>query len=311
MGDRKTCLIVGAGMAGLSAAAVLRDAGWNVLLLDKGRGVGGRMATRRVGDSRFDHGAQFFTVRDARFAQALEEWAARGWVMPWFTAEGHIRYRGSHGMNGLTKKLAAPFEVRTETTVTSLEPSGQGWRALADSGQEFRSDAVILTCPVPQSLALLSFDVPETLRDIAYNPCFALMALLEGQSLVPAPGYVRPDSGPVAFMADNTQKGICQGPSALTIHATPEFSRQWFDSDRDEVTRLLLEAARPWIASPVASTKLHRWKFSQPVQSHPESCVFMAAPAPLAFAGDAFAGPRVEGAWMSGFAAAARIVSNV
>ena len=63
----ESCIVVGAGISGLLAARELSDAGWRVTVLDKGRGVGGRMATRRTGGARFDHGAQFFTVRDERF----------------------------------------------------------------------------------------------------------------------------------------------------------------------------------------------------------------------------------------------------
>ena len=54
-------LIIGAGLSGLSAAQTLVRSGRSVLVVDKGRGVGGRLATRRIGDATLDHGAQFFT----------------------------------------------------------------------------------------------------------------------------------------------------------------------------------------------------------------------------------------------------------
>ncbi|MBP1654772.1 MAG: hypothetical protein H6Q28_1328 [Bacteroidetes bacterium] len=76
-------LVVGAGMAGLSAAAALREAGLSVLTVEKGRGVGGRMASRRVGSAVFDHGAQFVTVRDSRFAAVMSEWERRGAAREW------------------------------------------------------------------------------------------------------------------------------------------------------------------------------------------------------------------------------------
>ena len=309
MGEHNSCLIVGAGIAGLSAAAVLRDVGWQVQLLDKGRSLGGRMATRRVGSSRFDHGAQFFTVRDARFRAAVEQWQASAWVAPWFTDDGHTRYRGTQGMNGLAKGLAVDLDIRTETTVTKILPDPEGWRIYADGEHEFCASTVIVTCPVPQSLALLGDRAPSVLTGLAYDPCFALMAVLDGPSLVPSPGYVRPNPGPISFLADNTQKGISEGPGALTIHATPEFSRHWFDGDREEIAQVLLDAARPWLGAQVVSTQLHRWKFSQPVNPYPDSCFIVHAPSPLAFAGDAFSGPRVEGAWLSGLAAAMALIS--
>ena len=54
----KTTVIVGAGIAGLLAARRLRTAGCDVLVLEKSRGFGGRMATKRVGAAVFDQGAQ-------------------------------------------------------------------------------------------------------------------------------------------------------------------------------------------------------------------------------------------------------------
>ena len=66
-------VVIGAGIAGLIAAGELKRAGLHVLVLDKGRGVGGRIATRRIGGATFDHGAQFITQRNPRFAAVLEK----------------------------------------------------------------------------------------------------------------------------------------------------------------------------------------------------------------------------------------------
>ena len=113
-------LIIGAGMAGLTAAQELQRAGRRVLVLDKSRGIGGRMATRRIGDATFDHGAQFITARDARFVSAMEEWERQGVVKEWcrgFSAEadGHPRWRGDPSMTSLAKHLAQGLEIVTES----------------------------------------------------------------------------------------------------------------------------------------------------------------------------------------------------
>jgi renalase len=82
--------IVGAGMAGLACAEGVTRRGDDVVLFDKGRGAGGRMSTRRIatsaGEAYFDHGAQYFTVRDAAFGQRVEAWISQGWPLP-----GHRR----------------------------------------------------------------------------------------------------------------------------------------------------------------------------------------------------------------------------
>ena len=73
--------IVGAGMAGVACARTLLQAGHRVTVFEKSPGAGGRMATRETPLGGFDHGAQYFTVRDPRFARALE--TVPGLVRPW------------------------------------------------------------------------------------------------------------------------------------------------------------------------------------------------------------------------------------
>lgn len=275
------------------------------------------MATRRVAGSRFDYGAQFFTVRDARFRAEVERWEACGWVKPWYTEGGHTRYRGTEGMAGLMLELVKPFEFRAATRVERVVPAEKGWRIQTDAGEEFSASTLLLTPPAPQTLALLSGcmqRLPETmlsvLRSIAFDPCFALSVTLGGPSLVPPPGCVRLDTGPIALIADNTQKGISVGEAALTIHARSDFTRSCFEMAREEVAQILLRSAEPWLGSPVLTWRLHRWKYSQPTAACAEPCLYASQPAHLAIAGDAFGGPRIEGAFLSGIAAAERIIDG-
>ena len=316
MSKNKSCVVIGAGMAGLAAASVLRQSGWEVVLLDKASAVGGRMATRRIGESRFDHGAQFFTVRDSRFQESVNQWQARGWVMPWFTEGGHIRYRGTDGMGGIAEELAKPFDVRTATNVARVEPVESGWRIWTEDGEELRASSLLLTAPAPQSANLLSgcmnqlpASVASSLNDIEFDPCFALLAILAGPSVIPPPGLIRPDAGPISLISDNVQKGISAGAAALTIHARADFTRSYFDRV-EAVAPLLLEAAEPWLGSEVLTWQLHRWKYSQPIVTCAGPCLYSSEPAPLAFAGDAFGGPRIEGAFLSGMAAAKQLIGD-
>ena len=285
------------------------------MLLDKGRGVGGRMATRRAGESRFDHGAQFFTVRDDRFRLAVARWESGNLVAPWFTEGGHVRYRAVGGMNNLAKHLAGPLDVRTAAKVVRVEAKG-GWSAVTEAGETFRAGALLLTAPAPQSAALLE-ECPDAapspilcaLRSIEFDSCFALLAILDGPSRVSKPGYVRPGEGPVEWIADDTQKGVSAGAPALTIHGRADFSRRHLEAPRDLVSRLLLEAAEPAFGANVASWQLHLWRYSRPVDAERPACLFATEPALLAVAGDAFGGSRIDTAFLSGLAAAKRILA--
>ena len=311
-------LVIGAGMAGLSAAAELQRAGRRVLVLDKGRGVGGRLASRRIGGATFDHGAQFITTRDARFAAVLEQGRQNGAMEEWCrgfagSADGHARWRGKPAMSAVAKHLAVGLELVLEMPVAALRRAGDRWCVETTTGRTFTAGAVVLTPPVPQSLALLDAGgivlAPEMrtrLAAIEYERCLAVMAALDGPSRIPPPGGLTPDDGPIAWIADNQLKGISAEP-AVTIHATHGFSMEHWERDRQESGRALLEAAAEWLGAGIRRFQVHGWRYSKPMRVDEEPCVLVSQSPPLVLAGDAFAGPRVEGAALSGWAAAAAI----
>ncbi|MFM9197745.1 MAG: NAD(P)/FAD-dependent oxidoreductase [Planctomycetia bacterium] len=337
-------VVVGAGIAGLAAASELVAGGRRVLVLEKSRGVGGRMASRRVGEAVCDHGAQFFTVRGEAFggivAAAREAGAVVSWCEGFARAaaidaavvpaeDGHPRWRGSRGMTDLPKRLAAllPHErcvLRTAAQVAAVGVDGGRVRIAFDSGADaggmtvVHAAAAIVTSPVPQSLdlfaagGLLAVDggiaaaVRSQLAGVRYDPCFALMLVLDRPSRVPPPGGVQFAAGPVSWLADNLQKGISAVP-ALTVHASGEFSRRHFDDPPEEVAAILVDHARPWIdgdpATAVVARSLHRWKFATPTTIIPAPFVAAVETLPIVCCGDAFGGPKVEGAAASGLAA--------
>jgi renalase len=115
--------IVGAGIAGLACADGLAGRGNDVVLFDKGRGPGGRMSTRRIetsqGQAHFDHGAQYFTVRDDSFGAKLSSWVDAGVAAPW-PAAGSDAYVGVPGMNAPVRDLASRLVVRWGGRITGV-----------------------------------------------------------------------------------------------------------------------------------------------------------------------------------------------
>ncbi len=314
-------LVVGAGIAGLTAAATLAAAGRSVIVVDKGRGVGGRMATRRIGEAVFDHGAQFFTMPGEELTSLAEQWRDAGVAVPWFHGrllpdgsmdpDGHVRWRGTPSMTAVAKHLARDLDVRTGWRLTSLTATGSGWRAEVDEGQPIHAEATVLTAPVPQALALLdaggvtlSVEDDLELRAVEYHPCLAVLARLDAPAGLPAPGAWRLDTEPVEFVADNQAKGISPVP-ALTVHAGPRTSREWWDRSDDEVVSGLLAAVPGLVAGPVdGAAQVHRWRFARPVECRGEPARVLADLPPAVLAGDIFSGPLVGGAARSGLAAA-------
>jgi predicted NAD/FAD-dependent oxidoreductase len=313
--SRLEILVVGAGMAGLTAAATLRERGHEVLVIDKGRGVGGRLASRRIDAATFDHGAQFITVRHPRFAALMEDWRRQGVAEVWFRGsqgrpEGHARWRGTPAMTAVAKHLARGLEVRLGARLLALHRDGADWIGELESGESLRAGSVLLTPPVPQTLALLAAggtelpsELQARLQAIGYERCLAVLALLAGPSRLPPPGGMAPRAGPIAWIADNQRKGI-SAVAAVTLHATAAFSEQHWDLDRTVSGRELLRAAEPWLGAPVTEFQTHGWKYSKPLRIEQEPCLVLSEAPPLVVAGDAFAGPRVEGAALSGWAAA-------
>jgi renalase len=308
-----TTVVVGAGLAGLLCARTLADAGRPVVLLDKGRSPGGRLATRRIGGATLDHGAQFFTVRTRELGELVATWEASGLVYEWargFGSEpdGHPRYAVRGGMNALAKHLAAGLDVRCPAMAFAVHAADDAWRVALDDGTSVAASSLVLTCPTPQILALLvssGVALPEPIRTLDYDRALALLAVLDGPSALGGPGAVQEPGGTVAFVADNQAKGVSAVP-ALTLHATAAWSLEHWDHDREAVHRDLLAMAAPYLGrAQVLESQVKRWRFATPRTPWPDPCwVAPDAPAPLVLAGDAFGGPRVEGAARSGLAAA-------
>ncbi len=310
-------VVVGAGLSGLVAARSLAEH-HDVLILDKGRSVGGRLATRRIGAARFDHGAQFFTVRGDTFRAQVDDWVGRDVARVWCHGfadahDGHPRYCGTTGMNALAKDLAAGLECRTAQLVFTCHPTEDGWEVMVDDGTVHEADALLLTCPVPQSWALLvqaQLGVPEELFRRQYHRTIGLLALLDGPSAVPEPGGIQFDPSdrvsPFGFVADNEMKGISPLP-ALTFHATQPWSLEHWDDDVDTLRTLLVDRARPYLGDAnIVEAQVKKWRFAGPVDAWADPC-WVDEEHRLVLAGDLFAGPKIEGAYNSGLAAAAAV----
>ena len=302
-------VVVGAGISGITAARKLQSYGHVVEVLEKGRGLGGRMATRRFAGAKFDHGAQFFTCRGSDFSELVEAASKQGAVKKWTNGfsdnpDGYARWCGSSGMTSLVKWMVAEanINVRTTTTVNDL--------------RDTPSNAYVLTAPVPQCLAILSFSQmlpnPRThvqLSSISYKPTIAILLRLDkSPSLFPEHGGIQfLDHPELAFVSDNQRKGVSDEPG-LTVHLSNDLSESlWENSDQEvfATTTALIENHISGVA--VTDYQIQRWRYAGPADIWPEPTLVWGAKPTIALAGEAFAGPKVEGAFRSGLAAAEKI----
>lgn len=306
-------VVVGAGLAGLCAARSIIAAGHSVTVLDKGRSSGGRCATRRIGGAVIDHGAQFFTVRSDEFAGCVDEWmkadVIREWCRGFGTHDGHPRLCGTSGMTSISKYLATGVDVRYSCMVFSIERHGSRWRVLIDDGSSFDADRVVITCPVPQAMSLianLDLGVPDDIRRIEYDKTIAALVVVDGDTDVREPGGMQNPDSTFSFVADNHRKGISP-ITALTFHCNASFSDDHWWNDAAITHELVMSRARDWIGgATIIEHQPKRWRMATPRTTWHETCWSAEG---IVLAGDAFAGPRVEGAVLSGRAAARRVLA--
>jgi predicted NAD/FAD-dependent oxidoreductase len=326
-------LIIGAGLAGLTAARRLAVVGRSVLVVDKGRSVGGRLATRRIGRAVLDHGAQFFTVRTPIFQSEVDGWLEAGIVTPWCHGfdhdDGHPRYRALEGMNAIAKYVAEHVDLdsidnpRRPRIMTRVEANAiiggpDHWTVAYEAGAREPDDAgaIISTAPIPQSLALLRAGatpstMADTLQSVRYHRVIAVLATLDRSPGLPSPGAIQQPTDPTfTFVADNEAKGISPEP-AVTFHLSPSLSARLWDEEDAAVLAHLHEELRRYLSDAVVTTiQVKRWRYSGPVTPFPERYAVAATyPGTLLFAGDGFGDSKVEGAFLSGLAASERLLN--
>ena len=146
--------VIGSGLAGLTAAGDLAAAGHTLALFDKARGPGGRMSTRRMetplGETAFDHGAQYFTARDPGVRQQVADWAVAGAAAPWPVA-GADAWVGTPGMNAVIKAQAAAQDVRWNTRAEQIVRQDDGWMVHTEAGPLGPFAALVLAVPAEQA----------------------------------------------------------------------------------------------------------------------------------------------------------------
>ncbi len=316
-------LIIGAGMSGLTAARELQNNGHEVTVIDKGRGIGGRMATRRFAGGRFDHGAQFFTTRSDEFKAVAEKWQSEKIAHHWFDGtptpdepaknDGHPRFCGDEGMTGIGKHLGAGLNVELGQEVETLTRADGIWTATTLGGESFSGEELVLTAPIPQALKLFDTSdqklpdvMRETLESVVYEPCFGVLAQLDGPSAIAAPGLLYVNGDPIWWVADNYQKGVSPIEGSVTIHSKGSWARDHYDDDQTRVGEILIEASKEWLGRPVKEFQVRRWRYSKPENpldigiARDENCA-------VTFAGDALMGAKIEGAFTSGLMAARKL----
>ncbi len=316
--------IVGAGVSGLRCGSELRARGHDVVVFEKSRGLGGRASTRRSEQGAFDHGAQYFTARDPRFASEVRGWIAAGDAAEWRgrivslrsgdalpVNSGGPRFVTVPGMSSLGKLLAGGLSVRTESEVAHLERTSSRWVLHLDrTGPVGPFEAVVLAIPAPQAQQLLGdvSAIATRVRDAGMEPCIALMAHYPVSPNLSFDGAFVEDS-PLSWIARNGSKPA-RGPDAnWVLHGSSSWSAAHFERDASWQTEAMFDAFDEAVGrklSRSAVTAIRCWRYARPTNPLPDECL-LDAEMLLGACGDWCGAPRVEGAYLSGLALAESI----
>ena len=297
-------VVIGAGMAGLTVARGAAEAGLSVRVLDKGRGIGGRLATRRAeGGLRFDHGAQYLRPRSPGFAALLNEVAGAGAAAPWAAAGG--AYVGTPGMSGLPKRLARGLDITTERRAGRLNRKGDLWQVFDTEGAlAAQGSRVVMAMPAPQIEMVLGPDPPgsRAIADVVFAPCWALMVAFEGCVRLPETYRDTSPEAVLSWIAHDGAKPGRDGGASFVAHASAAWSRTHLEEAPDEVQAQLLAALAEiadGVLPPLRHAAAHRWRYSTAARPLGQPCVALWEDG-LFLCGDWCLGDRAEHAWMSG-----------
>ena len=321
--------IIGTGIAGLSAARALKDAGHVVQLFDKSRGSGGRMSSKRSEAGALDLGAQYFTARDRRFVNEVQRWQANGWAAEWEpqlyncqsgqlspSPDEQTRWVGTPRMSAITRALLDDLPVEFGCRITEVFQGQQHWNLLdADGGNHGPFSHVIIATPAHQATALLAAapKLASTAAGVKMDPTWAIALAFDTPLDTPLEGCFVQDS-PLDWLARNRSKpGRDATADTWILHASSAWSKKHLDLPKEAIIELLHGAFAELLhcSMPAPSFSLaHRWLYARPAGSH-EWGVLADADLGLYVCGDWCLSGRVEGAWLSGQEAARRLLEHL
>lgn len=316
---RDTVLIVGGGVCGSIAARTLLDHGHAVRILDKGRGPGGRLSTRRRDEVQFDHGCQVLRLRGEHRHCLTRSWIEEGVVESWTPrvrhADGSISppdatwYVGVPGMNALVRHIQRDVQVDFDAEVADLGRDRDEWIARDASGTELgRGRRLVLAVPPIQAARLLAEIAPDLvtkLADVQVDPVWTLMA----HGVQDAPDFdVAIDPSPdIKWMAREDSRPRRPIAGAWSIHASTEWTRNNLEIDRAEAEPRLRTLVHDAVGLRMPVGVAHRWRYG--LTSRPLGVDHLSFGEGTGLvAGDWCLGGRVEHAIESGIAAAGAIL---
>ncbi|MEJ2471614.1 MAG: NAD(P)-binding protein [Desulfuromonadales bacterium] len=308
--------IIGAGMAGLTVARILRTAGYEVTVFDKSKGTGGRLASRSYPGGWIDHGAPYCSAEPG-FKDFLRRQLPAGIVQPWQPqVTGQLRHDEQCDLIGvprnsaITRGLLGDLRFQPSTRIAALEAGPAGWQLFNDGGSRLGEwPLVVVAVPAPQALMLLK-DHPvfaEPLERVRMAPCW--VAAIRTEEFVDRwPDVAVLDHPVLRRIVTNSAKPQRGSDPIYLVQAQKSWSEQCLEEPPERVGRHLAAVFTALTGLERRHDVLftHRWRYAFAEQ--PLDSPFLWEPTlRLGACGDWCLGRRVEDAWRSGTALAEQI----
>lgn len=313
----KDYIVIGAGLSGINIALKIKEFSLgSLLVLEKSRGVGGRMATRRTLNTKFDHGAQFYKVKpDISDLHYL--WKDKGISHQWFVSVKGNHWCSKLGMTSLVKEMSENIDIVLEKEIHMILFENNMWKLISDKGEEWLCKNLIISSPLPQTVKLLE-KVDENIilcksalseiAKISYTKALVGLVTLEEDILFDSTGYQEFESGDIFSIADQKKKGLSE-ISALTLTMSSEFSEEEFDNSEEIVVKKIVETLISLFPNvKIKGIELKKWRYCKPT-SHYKN-LFLEFSPKLFLIGDAFGGASLLGALRSSNALCKLLINN-
>ena len=311
--------IIGAGISGLALANKLQN-DFEVVVFEKSRGYGGRIATRRSGEFIFDHGAQFFKAKTEEFRDFIKPMLDQNIIDIWKARfveidDGKItndriwgdnpsNYVGIPSMNAIGKYMASSLDVRLSMKVANVS-KGTKWELFSDTNDKIGEfDWVISAIPPKQAIDIIP-DVTKLYSQISgYKmlACFSLMLGYEEQMDI---GFDTAliKGADISWLSVNSSKPSSVSNSTFLIHSTNKWASQNIDKDRDWVKSYLCNELSNLIPIKTESANyigLQGWRYANIKKQNNNNEYFLDKENKFGLCGDWFVQGRIEAAFLSG-----------
>lgn len=300
-------IIIGAGISGIQIAFDLRKSGFSVLVIEKSKAVGGRIATRRVGQHRFDHGAQFIDLSFPDLSQLDSDLTNESIISPWFLNEKKWMKAAKNGMTQIPKFIAKNLDiVFLKKAVRINAENKKSLFVFCEDGTNYSAKNIVLSCPLPQSLKILDdsgLNYPLALSEVSYSSAIvALFGFKSSHGIFSEYIHMTHLSEGIQSINSQHSKGVSELP-AFTMIMSPSWSAEFFELSENELALILREKFIHQIGVSdlplLYEIQIKKWKFSKPIQTFDKTFFSFAPANNIHLIGDAFARGSIDGALIS------------